>query len=77
MEHPFCKDIDWEKLSEKMYRPPIKVNVGISNVDSEFSSMKIKLKLDKEETPFSLAEELKTEIVSSVKRIRSHSNVVA
>jgi hypothetical protein len=60
-----------------MYRPPIKVNVGISNVDSEFSSMKIKLKLDKEETPFSLAEELKTEIVSSVKRIRSQSIVVA
>ena len=38
--------------------------------------MKINLHLEKDETPFNLGEELKTEIVSSLKKIRSHSNLM-
>ena len=75
-DHPFCKGIDWEQIHKKNIKPPIKVNTSISNFDSEFSNMKINLNLEKEETPVNLGEELKTEIASQVKRIRSHSNLV-
>lgn len=36
----------------------------------------MKINLDKEDTPFTLGDEIKTELANQVKRIKSHSNLI-
>jgi hypothetical protein len=38
-EHPWCKDIDWDKVLKKKVDPPFKPFLHRSNFDPEYTSM--------------------------------------
>ena len=38
-EHPWCADIQWEKVAKKEAEPPFKPFLNKSNFDLEYTSM--------------------------------------
>lgn len=39
--HPWCKKIQWDKLTAKAIPPPIIPNIKVSNFDPEYTSMPV------------------------------------
>lgn len=39
--HPWCHGINWAKVREKEYQPPIQPNLRASNFDAEYTSQKV------------------------------------